>query len=294
MLFVCVLSNGIGSTRYTRYRTVEHRRARASGCLQQKDATATRCRAPSFRQWGSSMTHLSTLVVKLRAMTKLGEDDIAAIEALPIQVQELAAHSSILVKGSRPSQCCLMIEGFSARSQTTDDGKRQILSIHIPGDMPDLQSLHLHVMDHDLRTLSDCTLGFIAHDALRALARARPMIAEALWRETLVDAAIFRAWIVNLGRRPANQRLAHLLLEIRRRLELVGLATDDRYELPMTQLDLADALGLTPVHMNRVLKALRSDGLLDVKKFVVKLGDAQKLMTLGDFDDLYLHQNPEL
>jgi CRP-like cAMP-binding protein len=240
------------------------------------------------------MTHLSTLVVKLRAMTKLGEDDIAAIEALPIQVQELAAHSSILVKGSRPSQCCLMIEGFSARSQTTDDGKRQILSIHIPGDMPDLQSLHLHVMDHDLRTLSDCTLGFIAHDALRALARARPMIAEALWRETLVDAAIFRAWIVNLGRRPANQRLAHLLLEIRRRLELVGLATDDRYELPMTQLDLADALGLTPVHMNRVLKALRSDGLLDVKKFVVKLGDAQKLMTLGDFDDLYLHQNPEL
>jgi CRP-like cAMP-binding protein len=240
------------------------------------------------------MTHLSTLVVKLRATTQLGEDDIAAIEALPIQVRELAADSPIVVEGSRPTQCCLMIEGFSARSQTTCDGKRQILSIHIPGDLPDLQSLHLHVMDHDLRTLSDCTLGFIAHDALRALTRARPMVAEALWRDTLVDSAIFRAWIVNLGRRPANQRLAHLLLEIRRRLELVGLATDDRYELPMTQLDLADALGLTPVHVNRVLKALRSDGLLDLKKFVVTLGDAEKLMALGEFDDLYLHQNPQL
>ena len=240
------------------------------------------------------MTDLSTLVVKLRTTTRLDEADLAAIEALPIHVKELAAHTPIVVEGDRPTQCCLMIKGFSARTQTTDDGKRQILSIHIPGDIPDLQSLHLHVMDHDLRTLSDCTLGFIAHDAIRDLTRARPMVAEALWRETLVDAAIFRAWIVNLGRRPANQRLAHFLLEIRRRLELVGLATDDEYELPMTQLDLADALGLTPVHINRVLKALRSDGLLDVKKFVVKLGDAQKLMALGDFDDLYLHQNPEL
>ena len=240
------------------------------------------------------MTHLSTFVVKLRTTTKLDEHDIAAIEALPIHVKELAAHTPIVVEGERPTQCCLMIKGFSARSRATDDGNRQILSLHIPGDIPDLQSLHLHVMDHDLRTLSDCILGFIAHDALRALTRARPMAAEALWRETLIDAAIFRAWIVNLGRRPAAQRLAHLLLELRRRLELVGLATDDQYELPMTQLDLADALGLTPVHVNRVIRALRSSGLLDVKKFVIKLGDAEKLMALSDFDDLYLHQNPNL
>jgi CRP-like cAMP-binding protein len=240
------------------------------------------------------MTHLSTLVRKLRISTHIDEADIAAIEALPIQVKEVAAQTPIVVEGGRPTQCCLMIRGFSARSKTTDDGKRQILSIHIPGDIPDLQNLHLHVMDHELRTLSDCTLGFITHEALRGLTRSRPMVAEALWRETLIDSAIFRAWIVNLGRRAANKRLAHLILEMRRRLELVGLATDDQYELPMTQLDLADALGLTPVHVNRVMKALRSDGMLEFRRFVVKLGDAEKLMALGDFDDLYLHQNPEL
>ena len=240
------------------------------------------------------MTHLSTLVRKLRITTELDEADIETIEALPIQVKEVAAQTAIVVEGSHPTQCCLMIHGFSARSKTTDNGKRQILSVHIPGDIPDLQSLHLHVMDHDLRTLSDCTLGFITHDALRALTRSRPMVAEALWRDTLVDSAIFRAWIVNLGRRAANQRLAHLILEMRRRLELVGLATDDQYELPMTQLDLADALGLTPVHVNRVMQTLRSDGVLEFRKFVVTLGDAEKLIALGDFDDLYLHQNPKL
>src|SRR5947208_927808 len=103
----------------------------------------------------------------------------------------------------------LFPDGFICRSKTTDAGKRQILSIHISGDIPDLQSLHLHVMDHDMTTLSRCTVGFIGHEALRALTRERPIVAEALWRETLIDAAVFREWIVNVGRRPAVNRLAH-------------------------------------------------------------------------------------
>ena len=121
----------------------------------------------------------------------------------------------------------------------------------------------------------------------------RGPVAEALWRETLIDAAIFREWIVNVGRRSANRRLAHFILEMRRRIGTAGLARDGQFELPMTQSDLADALGLTPVHINRVMKTLRRDGVLEFRKFVVTLGDAEELMDLGDFDDLYLHQGSQ-
>jgi CRP-like cAMP-binding protein len=240
------------------------------------------------------MAHLQAMIRKLRNNTKLEDDDLDAIRGLPIHIRELPADTSIVKEGDRPTQCCLMIEGYSARSKTTDQGKRQILSIHIPGDIPDLQSLHLHVMDHDFWSLSACTVGFIPHEALRTLTRARPLVAEAFWRETLVDAAIFREWIVNVGRRPAGARLAHLVLEMRERLAGVGLAGNGYYELPMTQADLADALGLTPVHVNRVLKELRADGVLDMRRHVVTLGDAEKLSKIGDFDESYLHQSPQL
>ena len=238
------------------------------------------------------MSHVETMVRKLGNNTDLQPDDVAAIRALPVHIKELPANTKIAREGEETSQCCLMIEGYTVRSKTTHEGKRQILSIHIAGDVPDLQSLHLHVMDHDFSTLCACTVGFISHESLRALTRSRPLVAEALWRETLVDGAIFREWIVNVGRRQANQRLAHLIMEMRRRLAAIGRGGNGHYELPMTQTDLADALGLTPVHVNRVLQALRADGLIDIRKHVVSLGDAEKVVELGDFDDLYLHQRP--
>jgi len=231
------------------------------------------------------------LIRKLQINTSLDADDLKAIEHLPIIAKELSAHTTIVREGERPSQCCLLIDGFICRSKTTDAGKRQILSIHIPGDIPDLQSLHLHVMDHDATTLSRSTVGFIPHEPLRTLTRERPRVAEALWRETLIDAAVFREWIVNVGRRSAVSRLAHLLAEIGRRLQVMGLAPGDRFELPMTQLDIADALGLTPVHVNRVVQELRRAGLLELRKHSVSLPDLPQLKELGDFDDLYLHQS---
>jgi len=240
------------------------------------------------------MPHLEAMIRKLRNNTNLDADDIEAIRALPVDIKELPANTAIVRQGDKPAQCCLMIEGYSIRSKTTDQGKRQILSIHIAGDIPDLQTLHLKVMDHDFTTLSACTVGFISHESLRSLTRSRPLVAEALWRETLVDAAIFREWIVNVGRRQAPQRLAHLVMEMRQRLIAIGRDGNGYYELPMTQTDLADALGLTSVHVNRVLQVLRADGLMDIRKNVVTLGDAEKLMKIGDFDDGYLHQDPEL
>src|SRR2546423_2287320 len=115
-------------------------------------------------------------------------------------------------------------------------------------------------MDHDLTTLSPCTVGFIGHDVLRTMTREYPRIAEALWRETLIDAAVFREWIVNVGRRPADSRMAHFIAEVGKRLEAVGLAMADQYELPMTQIDITDALGLRPGHGNPGRQELRRQG----------------------------------
>jgi CRP-like cAMP-binding protein len=236
------------------------------------------------------MRSAERLIRKLQISTALDADDLKAIEQLPITAKEFPAHTAIVREGERPQQSGLLIDGFACSSKTTDAGKRQILSIYIPGDIPDLQSLHLHVMDHDVTTLSRATMGFIPHEALRALNRERPAVGEALWRETLIDAAVFREWIVNVGRRSAVMRLAHLLAEIGRRLQAMGLAPGDRFELPMTQLDIADALGLTPVHINRVVQELRRAGLLELRKQSVFLPDLPRLKEIGDFDDLYLHQ----
>jgi len=118
----------------------------------------------------------------------------------------------------------------------------------------------------------------------------RPAIARALWRETLVDAAIFRAWIVNLGARSASARLAHLLAELRQRLAAVGLAADDEFEFPITQAELGEALGITAVHVNRVISHFRNSGVLDIRRNRVRLKDFERLAEIGGFNELYLHQ----
>src|SRR3569833_1485573 len=142
----------------------------------------------------------TSLVTKLMVSNILDEADIRAILNLPIRARAVGSHESIVKEGDRPHDCCLIGDGFAFRSKTTSDGQRLILSLHIPGEIPDLQSLHLKLMDHDLTTLTPCTLGFVPHEAVRSLARTRPNVAAALWRETLIDAAIFREWVVDLGR----------------------------------------------------------------------------------------------
>lgn len=235
---------------------------------------------------------LAALLRRLETVSGLDNADIAAIRALPIVVRPWEAGRAIVSDGDRPTDCCLIIEGFCVRSKMTISGQRQILSIHITGDIPDLQSLHLHRMDHALVTLVPSTLGFISHASLRALTRARPNIAEVLWRDTLIDAAIFREWIVNVGQRPATSRLAHVVLELRERLAVIGRARSDTFEMPLTQEQVGEALGITPVHANRIIKQLRDERIVDISRGRVTVLDPTKLEELGQFDDLYLHQDP--
>jgi len=234
------------------------------------------------------------LLTKLQSIAELSGSDVAAVRALPVNIRAMPANADIVVEGNRPTDCCLLLEGLVCRSRMTFAGRRQILSFHTPGDIPDLQSLHLHVMDHTVATLPACILGFIPHSSLRSLTKENPNVAAALWRDTLIDAAIFREWMLGLGRRSAEQRMAHLLCEMSQRLRAVGLQQDGTYELAVTQIDLADALGLSNVHVNRVMQRLRGERLIRFERFTVTVLDWDGLSNLGEFESLYLHQNPTL
>src|SRR4051812_41684517 len=157
---------------------------------------------------------LLPLIRRLEDIAPLSDDEKQALLNVPMHIREVGADQDIIREGDRPSQCCLLLEGFAQRFKIVGDGRRQIMSFHIPGDMPDLLSLHLVRMDHSLATLSRSRLGFISHQNLRRLIQQHPRLGDAFWRETLVDAAVFREWMVGIGRRDARARIAHLVCEL--------------------------------------------------------------------------------
>ncbi|WP_106476866.1 Crp/Fnr family transcriptional regulator [Phytohalomonas tamaricis] len=235
-------------------------------------------------------TSPNTLMIRgLESIFTLSEEEKQALQDLPVQVKTLEAGQDIVRLGDRPSRCCLILEGFTCVYKLTSEGKRQIMALNVPGDIPDLQSLHLKVMDNSIAAISPCTVGFIQHEALRNVCERYPRITAAFWRETLVDAAIFREWLLSIGQRTAYARTAHLFCEILIRLKVVGLVENDTFDLPMTQIELANTIGTSPIHMNRILQALRADGLIQTQKKQVIIPDWEKLKKAGDFDPHYLH-----
>jgi CRP-like cAMP-binding protein len=192
-----------------------------------------------------------------------------------------------------PSRSCLILSGFAAVYKVTGEGKRQIVSFAIAGDIPDLQSLHLKVLDNSVGTITLCRVGFIPHEVLRNICLRYPRIASAFWRETLIDAAIFREWMTSIGRREGYIRIAHLLCEMMVRLKAVGLAEGHACDLPITQAEFGDALGLTTVHVNRILQQLRADGLIQTQGTRLNIPDWDKLKEAGEFDPTYLHLEHE-
>jgi len=242
----------------------------------------------------SSEVFTAALVRRLRTSDSISDEDIEVIRALPVTLRSYEAERVIVRDGQRATECCLIVEGFCARSKTLSDGRRQILSIHIPGEIPDLMSLFLHVMDHDLSTLTPCRLCFIRHEVMQQLHRRRPNIAEIFWRHTLIDAAMFREWIVNVGQRPAPARLAHVMVELRERLRVIGRVEGNNFEMPLTQEEIGEALGITSVHANRVIRQLREDGIVELHRGRVTVLDEPRFLELADFDDRYLHQSPAL
>ena len=226
---------------------------------------------------------------KLRSIFALSSEEQAAVDTLPVNVVELRARHEIVREGERPTRCFFILEGMTCLYQTTEKGNRQIVAVHVAGDVPDLQSLHLPLLDFNAATLSPTRLGFIPHTAVRDLCERYPRINNALWRASLVDAANFRAWVTNIGQRPAYSRTAHFLCEMLVRHAAVGLADNRTIALPVTQGELADALGLSIVQVNRSLQKLRTAGLIQLKDGVLKALDWRGLVQAAEFDPTYLH-----
>jgi CRP-like cAMP-binding protein len=241
----------------------------------------------------SQNVHDNPLIRKLESVFTLTEDERQALETLPMQIAVIKDDQDIVREGDRPSRSCLILSGFACTYKVTAGGKRQIVAFTMAGDIPDLQSLHLKVLDISISTISTCRVGFIPHEALREICNRYPRIAAAFWRETLIDASIFREWVMNVGRREAYQRMAHVLCELLVRLRAVGLVEDHVCDLPITQGEFADALGVTTVHVNRVLQQMRADGLIETKGTQVRIPDWDRLKQVGEFDPTYLHLEQE-
>jgi CRP-like cAMP-binding protein len=215
--------------------------------------------------------------------------DRAAVLALPHTLKTIEPNRPIVREGDRTSFACVLLTGFAIRQKTVADGARQIFSMHLSGDIVDLQNAVLRIADNTAQALTRCQVAFVPREAIRRIAAERSPIGEALWYDTLVDGSIFREWIANVGRRDARMRVAHLLCEFAMRMQAAGLSTQESYELPMTQEQLADCTGLTPVHVNRMLMILSEEGLITRTKRSVKINNWHNLASAGDFDSAYLH-----
>jgi CRP-like cAMP-binding protein len=241
----------------------------------------------------TSSTSLQPLVEKLAYRACLSDEDRAAIMALPFELRTVERGHFIVRERDLATHSCLLLSGFSVRSKLTATGDRQILAIQMKGEMVDLQNSLLKVADHSVQMLTAGKVAMIPREEVIKLTTERPQVAHAMWLDTLVDASIFREWLLNIGRRDARTRVAHLLCEFAVRLRIAGLGKESNFELPMTQEQLADATGLTSVHINRTLKALEQEELiLRLNPRAIWIGDWRKLAEAGDFDTNYLHLRP--
>ena len=232
---------------------------------------------------------LAPMLRKLQLWRSLGTEERAAVLALPHTLHTIEAGKYIVREGEQAKHSCLLLSGFAYRQKAASNGSRSISALHMKGDVVDLQNSLLGQADHSVQALSRAEVAFIPRGAIIELAFRLPNVGLAMWYDTLVDGSIFREWILNIARRDAQTRIAHLLCEFGVRLEALGMGDRSSYELPMSQDQLADATGLTAVHVNRSLMELEARGLITRTIRYVAVADWPNLKEAGEFDEAYLH-----
>jgi len=229
-----------------------------------------------------------SLFHKLQRLNPLTEDDFATLERSLGATRQVRADEDVVSEGDRPTTCLVLTDGLVGRYKQLRNGRRQIVSFQVPGDFVDMHSFVLGRLDHSMGALTPCRLRPISHPAMQDILDKHPRIALALWREVMIDAAVFREWVVNVGQRPAYERLAHVFCEVAYRLKVVQQMHGDRFAFPVTQEELGQAVGLSAVHVNRVMQRLKADHLVTHRAGVLAIHDWQGLQTAGDFDPAYL------
>lgn len=229
------------------------------------------------------------LIGRLEQHATLSDADRKAVLGLNLTQKAYQSHEFIVREGVACTGISVILEGFAIRQRVTSSGSRQILSFHVSGNFLNLEGVLLNVVDHNVQALGPCEVAVVSAEEINALIDAYPQLARALWAETLIDSSLYREWIVNLGRRSARERIAHLFCEMAKRRGLAGHDKNGGFQLPMTQEQLADATGLTPVHVNRMLKALEQDGLIARTSRSCLIPDWKKLTAEAGFDPQYMH-----
>ncbi len=230
------------------------------------------------------------LTRKLELFAPLPEGDKRLLDDVVDRTRMLGSRESIIQEGDPPFDVHLVLSGLACRSKSLLDGERQIVAFMVPGDLCSFSSFILNRTDHTLSTIGPCTVAYVPRGRILEMLQ-RPHLVRALWWSSLVDEAVLREWLTNLGQRDAQHRMAHLFCELHLRMDVVGLADNGAFDLPLTQADLAEALGLSTVHVNRSLQSLRADGLIQFRSGRLTIPDVDRLRKTSGFDPTYLHHD---
>jgi CRP-like cAMP-binding protein len=231
---------------------------------------------------------VASLLLKLRLRDSVSDHEARILAGAVDRVKSCPANHLLVAAGEPLTHSILLVEGVVARHKDLADGQRQITELHVPGDFVDLHGYLLKRLEHHVSTLTPARLAFVPHSALTQITEREPHLGRLLWLSTMIDGAVQRERILSIGRRTALGRIAHLVCELFARLEVVGLTDGDSFALPITQMDLADATGLTSVHVNRMLRQLRSEGLMTFRSGTVEIHDLPRLEQVAEFDRSYL------
>lgn len=229
------------------------------------------------------------LFLKGRGREAMSAEDEALLEASVDEIREIPGRKIVIRRDERVRSSSLLLEGVMCRYMDDRQGNRQIVAFHVPGDFVDLHGFALRHLDHDVATLTPTRVAMVGHDRLETIVAHRPQLTQLLWFSTLLDAAMHREWVFRLGRLEADGRVAHLFCELYARLAMVDRVKGGTFRFPVTQIDLAEAAGITPVHLNRVLRSLRERGLMTFRGGEVHILDYHALVALADFDPAYLY-----
>jgi CRP-like cAMP-binding protein len=229
------------------------------------------------------------LVRKLEQFRPLSPEERAALSTLPLKFREYHRGETIVPQGSVQDESAVVMTGFTCRFKMLPEGSRQIVALQVPGDFVDLHAFVLKPMDHAVAAVSPAKIARIPHTALENVLEECPRLTRSLMWDMAVDAAMTREWLAIMGRRSAYQRLAHLFCELYFRMDWAGLVKDHGFQFPLTQEILADACGLSTVHVNRSLQSLRRDGLVVLENYLLTIPDIDALVAAAEFDPAYLH-----